>query len=85
MGKSAESGAAGAAKGLRGYLASMAPVGSHLADQLLLPMALAGGGVFHTVSITDHTRTNMELIESFLEVAFDVKEVGPGVRKVTCR
>ena len=85
MGKSAESVAAGAAKGLRGYLASMAPVGAHLADQLLLPMALAGSGVFHTVSITDHTRTNMELIESFLAVTIEVEEVGPGVRKVTCR
>jgi RNA 3'-terminal phosphate cyclase (ATP) len=44
LGKSAEAVATGAAKGLRGYLASSAPVGVHLADQLQLPMALAGGG-----------------------------------------
>lgn len=84
MGKSAEAVATSAAKGLRGYLASMAPVGVHLADQLLLPMALAGGGVFHTLSITDHTRTNMALIEQFLPVKFSAEEIAPGVKEVTC-
>jgi RNA 3'-terminal phosphate cyclase (ATP) len=84
LGKSAEAVATGAAKGLRGYLASTAPVGAHLADQLLLPMALAGGGVFHTLSITDHTRTNMALIEQFLPVKFSAEEIGPGVRAVRC-
>ncbi|MBU6180354.1 MAG: RNA 3'-terminal phosphate cyclase [Verrucomicrobia bacterium] len=82
MSKSAESVAAGAAKGLRGYLASAAPVGVHLADQLLLPMALAGGGVFHTRDISDHTRTNLKLITGFLPVRFEVNDVAPGVRSV---
>jgi len=82
MGKSAEAVATAAAKGLRGYLASSTPVGVHLADQLLLPMALAGGGVFHTLSITDHTRTNMTLIEQFIPVKFSVEEIGPGVKAV---
>jgi RNA 3'-terminal phosphate cyclase (ATP) len=63
-------------------LASAAPVGVHLADQLLLPMALAGSGVFHTLSITDHTRTNMTLIEQFLSVKFSVADVKPGIREV---
>lgn len=85
FGKSAEAVATSAAKGLRGYLASTAPVGAHLADQLLLPMALASGGVFHTLSITDHTRTNMALIGQFLQVAFEVSEISPGVREVGCR
>ncbi len=84
MGKSAEAVATGAAKGLRGYLASSAPMGAHLADQLLLPMALAGGGVFHALSITDHSRTNMELIEKFLPVSFRVEDVAPGVRSICC-
>ncbi|MDI1312437.1 RNA 3'-terminal phosphate cyclase [Prosthecobacter sp.] len=84
MGKSAESVATGAAKGLRSYLASPAPVGAHLADQLLLPMALAGGGVFHTLSITDHSRTNMALIEQFLPVKFTVEELEPGVKQLRC-
>lgn len=84
LGKSAEAVATGAAKSLRGYLASSAPVGAHLADQLLLPMALAGGGVFHTLTITDHTRTNMALIDQFLPVKFAVEEVEPGVKAVIC-
>jgi len=82
MGKSAESVAIGAAKGLRGYLASAAPVGVHLADQLLLPMALAGEGEFQTMAISDHTRTNMALIEKFLAVQFAVKEGDQGVKHV---
>ncbi|WP_395743187.1 RNA 3'-terminal phosphate cyclase [Prosthecobacter sp.] len=85
LGKSSEAVATGAAKGLRSYLASSAPVGVHLADQLLLPMALAGGGVFHTVAISDHTRTNMALIEQFLPVKFAVEEPAPGVKSITCR
>ncbi|MFN0129782.1 MAG: RNA 3'-terminal phosphate cyclase [Verrucomicrobiales bacterium] len=82
VGISAESVATGAAKGLRAYLASPAPVGPLLADQLLLPMALAGGGVFHTNSITNHTRTNVDLIQRFLPVRFTIDDVSPGVRAV---
>lgn len=84
IGKSAESVATGAAKGLRSYLASEAPVGVHLADQLLLPMALAGGGVFHTLAISNHTQTNMALIEQFLPVKFAVEEPAPDVKSITC-
>lgn len=73
MGKSAEAVATGAAKGLRTYLASDAPVGVHLADQLLLPMALSGGGEMRVLAISDHARTNMELIEGFLPVRFGVE------------
>jgi RNA 3'-terminal phosphate cyclase (ATP) len=85
QGRSAEAVATGAAKGLRSYLASEAPVGVHLADQLLLPMALAGGGVFHTLAISSHTQTNMALIEQFLPVKFAVEEPAPGVKSITCR
>ena len=82
MGKSAESVATGAAKGLKSYLASSAPVGVHLADQLLLPMALAGGGVFYSLAISNHTRTNMALIEQFLPVKFAIDELEQGVRQI---
>ena len=84
QGKSSESVATGAAKSLRSYLASSAPVGAHLADQLLLPMALAGGGLFHTLTITEHTRTNIALIEQFLPVKFTVEELHPGVKQIRC-
>ena len=43
-------------------------MGLHLADQLLVPMALAGGGVFRTVAPTPHTQTQLELIPRFLDV-----------------
>lgn len=48
------------------YLAAGVPVGRHLADQLLLPMALGGGGAFRTVRPSGHTRTHVELLRSFL-------------------
>ena len=35
--------------GVRAYLAALVPVGPHLADQILLPCALAGGGSFVTM------------------------------------
>ncbi len=55
---------------VRSYLSCGAPVGEHLADQLLLPLALAGGGHFRTVGISLHARTNMAVIERFLPVRF---------------
>ncbi len=52
----------------RHYLASGAAVGEHLADQLLLPMALAGGGSFTTERVSQHALTNAEVIARFLPV-----------------
>lgn len=54
----------------RGYLASGAVVGEHLSDQVMLPMALAGGGSFITHRLTAHARTNSLVIEQFLPVKF---------------
>ena len=45
---------------------SRVPVGPHLADQLLLPLALGSGGSFLTSKLTSHARTNIETIELFL-------------------
>jgi len=47
------------------YLNSDAPVGKHLADQLLLPMLLCGGGIFRTTEISSHAQTNLEIIRQF--------------------
>jgi len=61
------------------------PVGPHLADQLLLPMALAGSGTFRTVEPTLHCTTNARLIERFLPVAFTfAKDDDKGAYRVTC-
>lgn len=54
---------------VRRALRTDAPVGLHLADQLLVPMALGGGGVFRTVAPTPHTTTQLELIPRFLDVS----------------
>jgi RNA 3'-terminal phosphate cyclase (ATP) len=50
------------------YLASGAPVGEHLADQLLIPLALASGGSYVTGEPSSHTTTNVEVIRKFLDV-----------------
>lgn len=58
------------------WLRSDAAVAEHLADQLLLPMALAGGGSFTTPRMTDHLRSNIEVIQLFLPVRIDCQEEG---------
>ena len=71
-GVSAEDVAADAAEQARTYLHSNAAVGEHLADQLLLPLALAGEGSFSAVSLNLHAKTNMEVIRRFLPVRFEI-------------
>jgi RNA 3'-terminal phosphate cyclase (ATP) len=52
----------------RRYLGANVAVGEHLADQLLVPMALAKGGVFMTVPLSRHSQTNIDTIGKFLPV-----------------
>jgi RNA 3'-terminal phosphate cyclase (ATP) len=66
----------------RGYLAAKIPVGESLADQLLLPLALAGEGSFVTHSPTRHTKTNIEVITRFLPVRVAVAEISRDVWRV---
>jgi len=64
-GVSAEIVAGRACDELIGYLSHDAPVGEHLADQLLLPMLVAGGGSFVTSTPSSHLRSNAAVIEAF--------------------
>jgi len=64
-GRSAESVAEGAVREAFAYLAHAAPVGPHLADQLLLPMALGGVTTFATCAPTMHFRSNADVIYMF--------------------
>ncbi|MFV0547182.1 MAG: RNA 3'-terminal phosphate cyclase [Limnobaculum xujianqingii] len=57
------------------YLTSTAAVGEYLADQLLLPMAIAGEGSFTTSEITDHLSTNALVICQFLNCHIDIQSV----------
>ena len=59
----------------RAYLAAGVPVGPHLADQLLIPMAMAGSGRFRTVAPTRHTATNIEVIHKFMDATVSVTRV----------
>ncbi|HMO23044.1 MAG TPA: RNA 3'-terminal phosphate cyclase, partial [Candidatus Melainabacteria bacterium] len=71
-----------AAQEYKDYRESGAVVGSHLADQLLIPMALSGGGRFSTVSPTDHTLTNIDTIKQFLDVDITLKDMSANLFKV---
>lgn len=75
-GVSAEHVADRVAKAVRGYLDSPAGVGEHLADQLVLPLALAGSGSFSTGKPSSHLLTNLAVIGAFLPVAMHVSESG---------
>lgn len=61
------------------------PIGPHLADQLLVPMALAGGGSFRTLTPTQHSRTNAELIERWLPVTIAFTDEGHDACRVDVR
>ncbi|MDP2123992.1 MAG: RNA 3'-terminal phosphate cyclase [Parvibaculum sp.] len=78
LGVSARSIARTAAQRLAGYMATSAFAGPYLADQLILPLALAGGGSFTTVKPTQHTRTAADVISKFLDCTcrFDIREDG---------
>ena len=65
VGVSSETVAQRAITQLRAYLAHGAPVGEHLADQLLLPMVVAGGGAFVTGRPSAHLATNAAVVEAF--------------------
>jgi len=61
---------------VRKYLDADVPVGEHLADQLLLPMALAGQGTLRTMRPSLHTETNAKVIEMFLPVRVTFEDEG---------
>jgi RNA 3'-terminal phosphate cyclase (ATP) len=63
---------------LQAYVAHDAPVGEHLADQLLLPMAVARAGRFRTGPLSSHATTNIETIGRFVDVPIRVEPSGSG-------
>ncbi len=77
-GRAAEIVGASAAREALAYLESGVPVGEHLADQLLLPMALAGGGSFRTTTPSSHTTTHLRLLEQILGVRSRVEPLSGG-------
>jgi RNA 3'-terminal phosphate cyclase (ATP) len=84
LGVPAEQLAKRAAGRMNGYLASNAFAGPYLADQLVLPFALAGGGVFTTVKPSDHLRTAIDIIALFLDRRPVIAAQEDGTHRVTC-
>lgn len=73
----AEAVAEGVVHAARRYLAANVPVGEHLADQLLVPCALARGrSFFRTLAPTQHTRTNSDVVRAFLPAAIGISSEG---------
>ncbi len=79
QGTRAELVASRACADLAAFLAAEVPVGEHLADQLLLPLALAGGGAFRCAPLSRHATTNIETIGLFLDVPIRVEPAGDAV------
>jgi len=61
-------------RNVKEYLAFDVPVGKYLADQLLVPMTMSGGGKFRTLLLTRHTKTNIEIIKNFLDYDITLKQ-----------
>lgn len=85
QGKSAELVAAEAVEQVQSYLAADVPVGTHLADQLMVPLALAvarGAGPcsFRTLPLSRHASTNTDIINLFLPGAARTERDGNTVR-----
>jgi RNA 3'-terminal phosphate cyclase (ATP) len=71
LGVAAEKVAEEAVREAREYLMSRAVAAEHLTDQLLLPLALAGGGSFTATKLSRHAQTNLEVISKFLPIDFE--------------
>jgi len=71
-----------AVRAFRTWQSAHVPVCEHLADQLLLPLALAGGGSLRTTEPTPHTRTNAQVIEAFTGQRFTFEDEGGGAWRV---
>jgi RNA 3'-terminal phosphate cyclase (ATP) len=81
-GRSAEAVAGEACASAKTWLEAKVPADEHLADQLLIPMALAAGGSFRTVKPTLHSRTNADIIGHFLPVRIGFEQESAKVWRV---
>jgi RNA 3'-terminal phosphate cyclase (ATP) len=65
LGQSSEAIGKDATRRLAGFMGTSAFAGPYLADQLMLPFAIAGGGQFTTVKPSQHSRTAADIIALF--------------------
>jgi RNA 3'-terminal phosphate cyclase (ATP) len=81
--KSAERVAQEAAREAKNFSRGGAPVDPHLADQLLVPLALGPGGEFLTSAVTEHARTQAHLLKIFLGLDVGIEMLAPERFKIT--
>ncbi len=83
-GKPMERVAAEAVRGFEKWFKTTAAVDEHLADQLVLPCALASGkSRWTTPEITEHLRTVLFVTQQFLPITYDLAENADGSGTVT--
>lgn len=87
-GVSSEAVAASLSKEVQAFQRATGALGPYLADQWMLPLALAVVGTkqsasFTCTEMTDHATTNIGVIEAFLPVRFEVTESGPSLWRVS--
>lgn len=88
LGTSAETVANEAISSVSRYLDSDYPVGEHLSDQILLPLAISAasrapgnvqkGGVFRTRTMTGHLQTHIEILQKLLPVKIETHTLEQG-------
>jgi RNA 3'-terminal phosphate cyclase (ATP) len=74
-----------AAARMRGYQACTAFAGPYLADQLLLPFALAGGGRFTTVKPSQHLLTAIDVARRFTGLPLTLASQPDGTHLISVR
>ncbi|MFC2094514.1 RNA 3'-terminal phosphate cyclase [Bacteroidota bacterium] len=65
------------------YINCDVPVYKYLADQLIIPMALAGKGSFITSEPSLHTLTNIEVVKKFLDIDVKINELNEKQCKIS--
>lgn len=78
VGISAERVAKRASGRVKQFVQAKVAVETHLADQLLLPMTLAGAGKFTSTKPSLHTLTNIDVIKQFINIGIDLKNLENG-------
>lgn len=85
-GKRAEQVADEACLWLERFLAGVGAVDEYLADQLLLPLAFADGvSEYRTAKVTDHLRTNAEVIRAFGAAEIEIDRERSGLVQIAPR
>jgi RNA 3'-terminal phosphate cyclase (ATP) len=84
-GVTAESVASAVGHEVQRYLDANVAVDRYLADQILLPLALASGGRFSTMPLSSHAQTNIAVIQRLLPLDSETCELAPGRWSVTLR